>query len=811
MTNNNSDFERIVPSLDQGLTSEQVEERHKRGFVNKTFKQTTKSYWEIIANNVFTFFNILLIIIAVFEIIAGNAEGIVAFMTVLVANLIIGVVQDIRAKKLTEKLKISTEPHVFVMRDGVKKTILSKELVIDDLFYLETGNQVSVDGIVRQGEIEVDESILTGEPLSVKKSAGDTVYSGSFVISGKALVMADKVGKNSFAQQIQAKAKQFKRPKSELLKSINKIFRMISFVIIPLGLIMFYVNYSQALQETTAFNSAVIYTSAAMIGMIPSGMFLFVSMTLAVGVLRLGKKKTMVQELYSIEMLARSNVLCFDKTGTLTDGTMRVENIISFDDTVDYKFILGNLLNATKDNNQTALAIMKECSLNDTWKAVTVLPFSSKRKLSAATFENKETYILGALEFVTSKVDDELAQKAFTFSKQGCRVVALAKSKAPIKDDKISGDSKVIALIIIKDNIRPNADKTIEWFKSNGVEIKIISGDNPITVSEIARQCGVNNYEKAISLEGLSIEEVKRKAIDCTVFGRVSPEQKAAIVEALKENGKTVAMTGDGVNDVIALKKADCSIAMASGADATKCSSHLVLMDSDFSHMPEIVEEGRRVVNNLQQTCSLYLTKTIFAFLTSLAVLILGLFAKSGSEYNYPYVTQHLYIWEFCGIGISSFFLSLQPNNKLIEGGFVNNVIAKALPGGVSIALLSIILVILKANGVYNNEIGSTMGMIAISVLCFVVLARCCFPFNKYRLILFIGDSLFAIISYVTLSLLTINHVTDINFFMTYPELLIDTNWVELIGMILVFGALYFILDLIIDKTLKRRMQNDKN
>lgn len=807
MTNNNSDFERIVPSLDQGLTSEQVEERHKRGFVNKTFKQTTKSYWEIIANNVFTFFNILLIIIAVFEIIAGNAEGIVAFMTVLVANLIIGVVQDIRAKKLTEKLKISTEPHVFVMRDGVKQTILSKELVIDDLFYLETGNQISVDGIVRQGEIEVDESILTGEPLSVKKSEGDTVYSGSFVISGKALVMADKVGKNSFAQQIQAKAKQFKRPKSELLKSINKIFRMISFVIIPLGLIMFYVNYSQALQETTAFNSAVIYTSAAMIGMIPSGMFLFVSMTLAVGVLRLGKKKTMVQELYSIEMLARSNVLCFDKTGTLTDGTMRVEKIVSFDDTVDHKFILGNLLNATKDNNQTALAIMKECPLNDTWKAASVLPFSSKRKLSAATFENKETYILGALEFVTSKVDDELAQKAFTFSKQGCRVVALAKSKSPIKDDKISGDSNVIALIIIKDNIRPNADKTIEWFKSNGVEIKIISGDNPITVSEIARQCGVNNYEKAISLEGLSIEEVKRKAIDCTVFGRVSPEQKAAIVEALKENGKTVAMTGDGVNDVIALKKADCSIAMASGADATKCSSHLVLMDSDFSHMPEIVEEGRRVVNNLQQTCSLYLTKTIFAFLTSLAVLILGLFAKSGSEYNYPYVTQHLYIWEFCGIGISSFFLSLQPNNKLIEGGFVNNVIAKALPGGVSIALLSIILVILKANGVYNNEIGSTMGMIAISVLCFVVLARCCFPFNKYRLILFIGDSLFAIISYVTLSLLTINHVLDINIFMTYPELLIDTNWVELIGMILVFGALYFILDLIIDKTLKRRMQ----
>ena len=807
MTNNNSDFERIVPSLDRGLTSEQVEERHKRGFVNKTFKQTTKSYWEIIANNVFTFFNILLIIIAVFEIIAGNAEGIVAFMTVLVANLIIGVVQDIRAKKLTEKLKISTEPHVFVMRDGVKKTILSKELVIDDLFYLETGNQISVDGIVRQGEIEVDESILTGEPLSVKKNEGDTVYSGSFVISGKALVMADKVGKNSFAQQIQAKAKQFKRPKSELLKSINKIFRMISFVIIPLGLIMFYVNYSQALQDATAFNSAVIYTSAAMIGMIPSGMFLFVSMTLAVGVLRLGKKKTMVQELYSIEMLARSNVLCFDKTGTLTDGTMRVEKIISFEDGVDHKFILGNLLNATKDNNQTALAIMKECPLNDTWKAVTVLPFSSKRKLSAATFENKETYILGALEFVTSKVDDELAQKAFTFSKQGCRVVALAKVKAPIKDDKISGDSKVIALIIIKDNIRPNADKTIEWFKSNGVEIKIISGDNPITVSEIARQCGVNNYDKAISLEGLSIEEVKRKAIDCTVFGRVSPEQKAAIVEALKENGKTVAMTGDGVNDVIALKKADCSIAMASGADATKCSSHLVLMDSDFSHMPEIVEEGRRVVNNLQQTCSLYLTKTIFAFLTSLAVLILGLFAKSGSEYNYPYVTQHLYIWEFCGIGISSFFLSLQPNNKLIEGGFVNNVIAKALPGGISIALLSIILVILKANGVYNNEIGSTMGMIAISVLCFVVLARCCFPFNKYRLILFIGDSLFAIISYVTLSLLTINHVTDINFFMTYPELLIDTNWVELIGMILVFGALYFILDLIIDKTLKRRMQ----
>ncbi|MCH5179998.1 MAG: HAD-IC family P-type ATPase [Erysipelotrichales bacterium] len=801
----NSEYKRFTPTLDNGLTSEQVEIRKKEKLINKTYRKTTKSYWEIIRDNVFTFFNILLTIIAILEIYADHAGDIIFFMLIMMANMVIGLIQDIRAKKLIEKLKISVEPTVEVVRDGHKQEIPTSELVLDDIFFLEAGKQVSVDGILQEGTLEVDESIITGESLNVKKNVGDVICSGSFVVSGKATVLADKVGKNSFAEQIQAKAKQFKRPKSELLRSINTIFRMIAMVIIPVGVILFFVNRSQL----DTINDAISSTSASMIGMIPSGMFLFTSMTLAVGVLRLGKKNTMVQELYSIEMLARSNVVCFDKTGTLTDGTMKVVDIINLSKEKDVKFVLGNLLNATKDNNQSARAIIKECPLNDKLNVITTIPFSSDRKYSAASFKNEGTYILGATDFIGVKLSKDIKDTVMRLASDGNRVMALAHSSKEIANDKLPEDAKLIALIVIADNIRSSAKDTIAWFKNNDVDIKIISGDDPITVSAIAKKCGVDNYDKFINLEGVSLDEVKELAMKYTIFGRVSPEQKAALVEALKDNDKTVAMTGDGVNDIIALKRADCSIAMASGSDATKCSAHLVLMDSDFSHMPEIVQEGRRVVNNLQQTCSLYLTKTIFAFLTTFIFMIGSLILGKGSQFSYPFRPQHLYIWEFLGIGLSSFFLSLQPNSALIKSGFVKNVLCKALPGGITIAIATILISVLRVNGVFNEEVAVTMGMITMSILCFVVLLRCCMPFNKYRLILYINLVILAILGYSILSTLTATEVLSLNVFQTYPEKMSLANTFSLVGIVLVFSGLYFGLDFIINRQRKGIDQHD--
>lgn len=817
-SNAEENIERFKAALDTGLTSEQVENRKKQKLYNKTTKQTTKTYFEIIKSNVLTFFNILLTIIAIAEILVGNAEGIVAFMTVMVLNMIIGLVQDIRAKRLVEKLKLSVEPTVKVIRDGEIKDIPTGELVLDDIFFLETGKQISVDAIVVDGELEVDESIITGESLTIKKSVGDLTYSGSFVVSGKATLRAEKVGKSSFVEEIQSKAKQFKRPKSELLKSLNKIFHIISLVIIPLGIMLFFKDYfnSDAISTIDKIKEAVKSTSASMIGMIPAGMFLFTSMTLAVGVLRLGKKKTMVQELYSIEMLARSNVLCFDKTGTLTDGTMSINEIEveGKHNLDDIKVILGSMLNATQDNNQTAKAIMKMCPVNDKYIATNTLPFSSARKYSMVTLKGKGTYTLGAAEFIIKKFSSKAKEKIEALSKRGLRVMVLTHSIMPSRKEQPPLGSKIIAYISIKDNIRENAESTIAWFKQNNVDIKIISGDNPITVGEIARQCGVDDYEAIINLEGMKLDEVKKIANKYTIFGRVSPEQKAALVEALKEQGKTVAMTGDGVNDIIALKKADCSIAMASGADATKYSSHLVLMDSDFSHMPEVVQEGRRVVNNLQQTCSLFLNKTIFAFLLSVILLIVavvGMIFKSAATFQYPFETQHLYIWEFCGIGIASFFLSLQPNDKVIEGGFVNNVVCNAIPGGVTITLAVLTLLLLNLNGaIGNSQIIQTMGMFIISIMCLVVLFRCCWPFNKYRTVLFSCLTLLTITLFVTLSIVSEKKLIMIggeplNIFKIYPSMLSTQNILITIGIILVFTVLYFVIYYVFDRFIRKK------
>lgn len=730
-------YERFTPDFNFGLTSIQVESRLNDGLKNKSGKKYSKSYWEILYTNVFTFFNILLFVIAAALIATKNYSS-CFFLVVLFANMGIGLFQDIRAKIMVEKLRLQTAPSAIVHRDGVESEIPATDLVLDDIVVLVNGKQIPSDSIIVDGTIEVNESLLTGESVAVKKGVGEQVYAGSYVVSGKATIRIDKVGKDNYIEQLQAKAKTFKRPKSELLTSLNRILRMISYIIIPLGVALFVVGWFKA---DESIKDLVASTSGALVGMIPSGMFLLTSMTLAVGVIRLAHKKALVQELYSIEMLARVNVICFDKTGTLTDGTMSVKDVTIFDDFegIDLKEIMGSFLTATGDQNQTALALRDKFAVNDVYKPIVVMPFSSERKYSAVTFAEYGTFVLGAPEFIYRHDDAKVNELVENASKKGMRVLLLTYNKNKISNDKIPSNAEPVAIFVIQDHVRDEAYDTIKWFNDNDVQVRIISGDNPITVSEIARQCGVEDADNYINLEGMSLEEVAQISDKYTVFGRVNPDQKAVIVQSLQKQGKTVAMTGDGVNDILALKNADCSVAMASGSEATRNVSHLVLMDSNFASMPRVVEEGRRVINNLQNTCSLFLVKTIFSILMSIIYLFVGFIASENN--TYPFSPNHLYIWETAAIGVAAFFLALQPNKNRIKGGFVENVLARALPGGLTVvAAVSVALLCINnpsVTGIISEDFQITVAVLVMSFIGFVVFFRVCLPFNLYRTILY--------------------------------------------------------------------------
>lgn len=801
------EVERFDADIKIGLNNEQVEKRVQAGLTNKSSKKYSKSYLEIILSNVVTFFNILLIIIAIAQFSVGYYQG-CFFLVIMFANMFIGLVQDIRAKKIIEKMRLETAPTAVVIRDGVEKEISSKDVVIDDIIKLSSGKNIPTDGIVVDGEIEVNEALLTGESIAVKKRIGDSLLAGSYVVSGNGIFKAVKVGKDNYIEQLQAKAKTFKRPKSELLLSLNKILRIISYFIIPLGALLFFVNYRQSKDIA----EVIKYTSGALVGMIPSGMFLLTSMTLAVGVIRLALKKTLVQELYSIEMLARVNTICFDKTGTLTDGTMKVKDVKIFDafEGIDIDSLMGAFLKATGDLNQTALALKEKFPYVDSYTFVKAIPFSSERKYSAVEFKEYGTFVLGAYEFVHLEPDDKTKNLVESLSKKGLRVLMLSYSKKRIKNDCIPSTTSPVALFVIQDHIREEAYDTIKWFNDNDVEAKIISGDNPVTVAEIANQCGVKDAYNYINLEGMPLEQVKEVADKYVVFGRVNPDQKATIVETLQEKGRTVAMTGDGVNDILALKHADCSIAMASGSEATRNVSHLVLMDSNFAHMPNVVEEGRRVINNLQNTCSLFLAKTTFSVLMSLIFIFIGLFAKNGGEYTYPFVTGHLYIWETFAIGIASFFLALQPNKNRIKGGFVDNVLLRALPGGItivlatSVALLSYYLP--NLSGVSNENIQITVAVLVMSLLSFVVLFRVCWPFNTYRIILFLAMAILASGAVLLATYLWVYQPIELpNIFEIFIEQMNFRAILTTLIIVVVAIPIYFLLDRLFNKLIIKK------
>lgn len=631
-------------------------------------------------------------------------------------------------------MSLLTAPVVKVVRDKVEENIAMEEVVIDDIVVLSTGKQIVADCIVVEGNVEVNESILTGESLPIKKKVGDTILAGSFVVAGHCHARVEKVGINNYIQQLAASAKKYRKPKSELFSSLKLIIKVIGILIIPITVLMY---FNSALQPNSDIVSTITTTAGSTIGMIPAGMFLLCSVSLTVSVIKLAHKKALVQDLYCVEMLARVNVLCLDKTGTITDGTMKVFNCVQLtttDQTV--KRIMGSMLSALGDNNQTSQALINYFGYNKEMTPIITIPFSSSRKLSAVTFDGSGTYIMGAPEFVLPNLkDDKLSSMIEQYSKDGYRILVLAHSDKSIQKDTLPENREAVALIILEDHIRENAAKTIAWFKNNGVKVKIISGDNPLTVSEIARRVGVEGTDSFISLDGLNEKQVIAAANKYTVFGRVTPEQKALLIKTIKSDGNTVAMTGDGVNDILALKEADCSIAMASGNEAVRSVSHMVLMNSDFSSMPDTVVEGRKVINNVQKSSSLFFMKTLFSIFFSILVIIL--------TQPYPFTTSRTLLFEWFVVGIPSFCLAFLPNDKPIEGKFIYNLIKNALPG--ALALVINIMAVYLFNFIVNESISDNMEIVSTMSTCVMIftglamLYKLCKPFNGFTATLFVA------------------------------------------------------------------------
>ena len=726
--------ERFSPDFNVGLNESQVESRISEGLTNVVKKRYSKSYASIVVGNVCTFFNLLglMVFIALLCVKAELFEFV--FVIVYLANLTIGITQEIRAKKSIDRLSLTTDHGTTVIRNGKETKISPKDIVLDDVIKLSTGDQIPTDCKILSGDAEVDESLLTGESVSVKKGVGDDLLSGSFISSGCCFARAEKVGQDNYVETLSAKAKKYKKPHSELMESLKLLIKIIAAVIIPLAIL--YTSKSfVAGEELTA---SVLSTSTLVIGMIPSGMFLLTSLALAVGIIKLAKHNTLVQDLYSLEMLARVDTVCFDKTGTITDGNMTVKDIISLNGTdVGYaESVISSMMSALNDENLTALALIERFGKDSHFSPVKTLPFSSKRKLSAVTFKEIGTFALGAPEFVLQKEEyDKISDAINGYATEGLRVLVLAKSGLALSDDCTPEDFIPAAYILIADNVRKDASDTVKWFKENGVDIKVISGDNPVTVAEVSKRVGIDGAEKYISLEGLSDEEVFKSATEYTVFGRVTPEQKAVLISALKAAGHTTAMMGDGVNDILALKEANCAISVAAGSEAARNVAHLVLTDTNFNSLPKVVYEGRRVINNVQSSSSLYLMKTLFTMILTIVTLILP-FIKV-----YPFTLKQMNLLEFFVIGAPSFFLSLQPNDSKVEGKFINHVIANSLPAAVLMLLNVAVIEILKmVLGYFPDEISqdiyTTMQVFCLTFAGVVNLYIISRPLNLYRFIL---------------------------------------------------------------------------
>lgn len=750
--------ERFKPDLQCGLTSEQVKNRIDNCLVNYVKRGTTKSITAIFLTNIFTFYNMLALVIGLILIysIVGlqpmiasetlESENITPigvsslfFLVIFGANMAIGIFQELRAKFTIEKLSIVASSKVNVLRDGKSLVIMPEDIVLDDIVLLKTGGQIQSDGILLDGLVEVNESLLTGESVPVQKKPGDRILAGSFVVSGTGKYHVDKIGKDNYIQSVARNASRYVAPHSELFSSLKSVIKVIGVFIAILSVIVIAMQLV-TINELAPHNilKIISQTSGAILGMIPAGMFLLSSMALMVGVINLGKENTWVRELYCIEILARVNTLCLDKTGTITDGTMKVVDVATIKNDgrkIDFNRVMSSMLFALEDNNQTSLAMKDYFGQECVYKARKIMPFSSVRKMSAVSFGSGiGTIVMGAPEFIFSDMSVKLNKVITKFASQGYRVLGIGRCTGEIKDETLPSAVAPIALITLQDNIRREAPRTIKWFTDNGVDIRIISGDNPITVSEVARRAGVVGSEKYISLQGLSNNEVRTAAKKYTIFGRVTPEQKLLLIKELKNNGRTVAMTGDGVNDILALREADCSVAMASGSEAVRNVSQLVLLDSNFSSMPKVVLEGRRVVNNVQKSSSLFLYKTLLTIM----LMVVCIFTNHGT---YFFDTTNLLLLESMVIGIPGFMLALERNSQQIKGKFMFNIIKTALSAAIVAVIFVVSLLFFRFFNLLNlqdPEVFSTMTIYAILTTGFAMLFRMIRPCNAFRGVMFV-------------------------------------------------------------------------
>lgn len=704
-----------------GLTDEQVKSRIDAGLTNAYNTNTTKSYRQIFKDNLVTFFNILNMVFTVLIVMTGYIKELV-FLLVVVGNLVIGIAQEIVTKKTLDKLSVIVAAKVTVVRNGAEKEIGVADIVLDDVMQLRPGNQVCADGLILEGSVEVNESLITGESDVVVKGPGDFLYSGSFIVSGNAYARVERVGIENYANKISYDAKVSKKRTSELRNSLNRILKIISIIIVPVGILLF---LKQGLVVGLPVPDNTVKTVGALIGMIPEGLILLTSISLATSAVILATKRTLVQDLYCIETLARVDILCLDKTGTITEGKMHVEEVIAIDDTRDLGRILSNMAGALQDDNATFHAVVEKFGKSFDYEVKTIVPFSSARKYSGVSFEKEGTYFLGAFEFIFPNGYDGL--DAEKYAKQGSRVLVLAYSNATdVLDNKVPGGMRPIAFLLISDRIRMDAKETLEFFEKQQVELKIISGDSPVTAGAIAKRAGVKNYKAVDATLLKTKEDIEAAAERYSVFGRVTPSQKKELIAALKRKGHTVAMAGDGVNDVLALKESDCSIAMASGSDAAKNIANLVLLDSNFATMPDIVNEGRKVINNIERVATLFITKTVYAVLLAFATVIL-------LDSSYPFTPLQMTLISFVTIGFPAFFLALEPNFAPIKEHFLINILKKSLPGGLSVIIGILAVNVLAGIFQYIPAAVSTMCMLMAVAVGMWVVAKVSMPFTTAR------------------------------------------------------------------------------
>ena len=816
-----------------GLTNEQVQERIAEGKVNVNENPNTRTYKQIILENTLTFFNFLNIALLVLVLFVRSYKNSM-FMGIILINTVIGIIQEIRAKKTIDKLAILTESKTVVLREGKKWSISTEKLVLDDLIFLKTGDQVPADVKVLEGTVEVNESLLTGESDNLSKSQGDELFSGSFVTSGEACCQVIHVGKDNYASQITSEAKEFKRHNSELRNSLNAILKVISIIIVPLGAMLFYKQY-MIVGDT--LKDSVVNMVAAVLGMIPEGLVLLTSVALTLGSMVLATKKTLVQELYCIETLARVDTLCLDKTGTITEGTMKVEDVQLYDtaqttvvqhtakfdpetgepvqnvsalkpevtvsaekengqiqetvnsETVSQEerqklqeidHIMGNMMSVLHDQNATADALRKRFPSRNDLKLIHAIPFSSDRKYSGAVFEGRGTYLMGAAQFLFPEGNEELLEHCSSYAQEGYRILVLAHSEQETKGTERPTGLEPLGLFLITDVIREEAPDTLAFFDSQGVDLKVISGDDPVTVSAIAKKAGLKNANHYIDATTIKTpEEMQRAVAECSVFGRVTPQQKKQMVQALQSQKHTVAMTGAGVNDVLALKEADCSIAMAAGSDAAKNIANVVLLDSNFGAMPHIVNQGRRVVNNIRSAASMFLIKTIFSVLLSLITIFFG--------DAYPFEPIQMSLISACAVGIPTFLLTQENNYNKIDHTFLRHVFMNAFPAAVTITGC-VFTIMLVCQDVYHSNVMLNTACVLVTGWNYMSALRTVYsPLNTYRKVIIYGMQFAFFISAVvlqdllTLGSLEFGMIILVFVLMTFSPILIETitEWIR--------------------------------